>query len=435
MVMPSACSKVALTLSGSYGAYPIAIRKKVDEFRDQWDARPCPFTKYEYPKLQDESREAVAEFLDVPVSTVVFVPNATTGVNTVLRNIVWNPDGKDEILQLNVIYDACGKTANYVCEMANDLVRTRTIDLTFPIEDADFLSTFKAAIQASRDTGHRPRLAIFDTIVSIPGIRLPFEALTALCRSEQVLSLIDGAHGIGHVDLNLSSLDPDFFVSNCHKWLYTARSCAVFHVPHRNQSMIRSPIPTSHAFVPRENRSNQSVPEDQSSEFVSNFAFLGTNDTLPYLTVPDAIKWRREVCGGEEKIQSYCKNLASKGGARVAEILETVVLDNKEHTLTDCYFANVRLPLSLGGNEGESTTSEKNIVKPRPGVEAAVVDWIQRTLVAEYGTYIQAFFFQGAWWVRLSGQVYLELDDFDWAGRVLREVCGRLVIEFEQANG
>jgi selenocysteine lyase/cysteine desulfurase len=141
-----AVSRPVITPPGSFGAFPAAIRKKADELRDQWDARPCPFTKYEYPKLLDESRDALAEFLNVPVSTVVFVPNATTGVNTVLRNISWNPDGKDEILQLNIIYNACAKTTNYICEVTNDLVRTRDINLTFPIEDADLLSAIKAAI-------------------------------------------------------------------------------------------------------------------------------------------------------------------------------------------------------------------------------------------------------------------------------------------------
>lgn len=370
----------------------------------------------------------LAKFLNVPVSTVVFVQNATTGVNTVLRNIVWNSDGKDEILQLNIIYDACGKTTNYICEMTNDLVRTRNINLVYPIEDADFISTFKAAIQASRDSGHRPRLAIFDTVASNPGLRLPFEALTAVCRSEQVLSLIDGAHGVGNVDLNLSTVDPDFFVSNCHKWLFTPRSCAVFYVPERNQNMIRSSLPTSFSFVPRPTKqqngdaAHANGPADQNSDLAATFAFVGTSDTLPYLTVPEALKWRREVCGGEEKIRSYCTNLAREGGHRVAEILGTSVLDNKEHSLTNCCMVNVLLPLSFGGN-GES---DGNIVKPTPGIEGTVSDWIQRTLISEYKTYLPVFFFQGAWWTRLSGQVYLDIDDFEWAGRVLLEVCGRV---------
>ncbi|KZP07130.1 hypothetical protein FIBSPDRAFT_875864 [Athelia psychrophila] len=53
---------------------------------------------YTYSKLLGESRKAVAQVLNVPASTVVFVDNAAPGTNTVLRNLVWNPNGKDEIL-------------------------------------------------------------------------------------------------------------------------------------------------------------------------------------------------------------------------------------------------------------------------------------------------------------------------------------------------
>lgn len=215
-------------------------------------------------------------------------------------------------------------------------------------------------------------------------------------------------------------------MSNCHKWLFTPRSCAVFYVPHRNQPMIRSPIPTSHGFVPRTYQTpTSSSTADQKTEFVRNFELVGTADTISDLTVPEALKWRREVCSGEERIRSYCTRLAREGGGCVADILDTHVLDNAEHTLMECCFANVQLPLYLSDVEPDGGGGRGNIVELRPGVEDAVVDWAQRTLIEEYNTFIPVFFFQRFWWVRLSGQGYLDLDDFDWAGRVLREICSR----------
>jgi selenocysteine lyase/cysteine desulfurase len=47
---------------------------------------------------------------------------------------------------------------------------------------------------------------------------MPWETLVQACKEMNILSLIDGAHGIGHIDLShLGEVDPDFFVSNCHK--------------------------------------------------------------------------------------------------------------------------------------------------------------------------------------------------------------------------
>lgn len=56
-----------------------------------------------YPELLDTAREAVSKVLNCSPETVVFVPNATTGVNIVLRNLVWNQDGKDEVLYFKYV--------------------------------------------------------------------------------------------------------------------------------------------------------------------------------------------------------------------------------------------------------------------------------------------------------------------------------------------
>ncbi|RFU24249.1 hypothetical protein B7463_g12087, partial [Scytalidium lignicola] len=417
---------------GSYGTWPTAIRDIITSLRDQCEATPCPFIKWEYPKILDDNRMAIAKFLKVPVSSVVFVPNATTAVNTVLRNITWNLDARDEILQFNIIYGACGKTTEYIRESTHNLVTVREIPLKFPLEDFDILEAFRGAINASRISDHRPRLAIFDTIVSNPGLRLPFEYLTSICHEEGILSLIDGAHGIGHINFELSTLDPDFFVSNCHKWLFVPRGCAVFYVPERNQTVMRSTLPTSHGFSPepdssiagRKNSSQhwsvkKAVPK---GSFVSNFEYVGTVDYTPYLCVAEAIKWREEVCGGEEKIRDYCHNLAVQGGKRVAEILGTRILDNETHTLTNCNMVNILLPISLGKGEVEG----KNIVIDGEGMQEAVTTWMLETIVPDYRTYIPFFWFQNGWWCRLSAQVYMDMEDFEWAGRALKDLCERV---------
>ncbi|KAL1961430.1 hypothetical protein VTO42DRAFT_158 [Malbranchea cinnamomea] len=401
---------------GSYGATPTAILAKADAFRRESDARPSRFMRYDYPRYLDAARAALAKFLDVPMRTVVLVPNATTGVNTVLRNLTWNPDGKDEIIQLSIIYPACGKTTEYICEYNNDIVRTRQVSLPYPIEDEDLVAAYRSVIHASRAQGRRPRIAIFDTVASLPGVRLPFEKLAAMCREEQILSVIDGAHGIGHVKLDLPNVDPDFFVSNCHKWLFVPRGCAVLYVPERNQHLIRTSVPTTADFVPRSANKGSSASTASlggQSEFERNFSFLGTDDRSAWLTIPEAIRWREEVCGGEENIRTYCRNLAREGSTKVAEILGTHILDNKTHSITDCCMVNVRLPLSAGLDDGTAMTREK------------VVNWIQRTVVEEYDSYLQLFYFQGGYWVRLSGQIYLDLSDFEWIGGVLKKVCER----------
>lgn len=182
-------------------------------FQSLSEARPDDFIRYQYPNLLDASRVAVAKLLNAAPETVVFVPNATTAVNIVLRNLVFSPG--DKILYSSLIYGACHKSIEYITETTP--AESVCVEYKLPFEDDWLVDAFRKKIEEERKSGNKVVVAIFDTVVSMPGVRLPFERLVEVCKEMGVLSLVDGAHGVGHVELDLGALDPDFFVSNCHK--------------------------------------------------------------------------------------------------------------------------------------------------------------------------------------------------------------------------
>jgi selenocysteine lyase/cysteine desulfurase len=197
----------------------------------------------------------------------------------------------------------------------------------------------------------------------------------------------------------------------------------VLHVPLRNQSLIRSTLPTSHGYVPMTGAPNNPLPASAvpKSAFVVNFEFVGTIDNAPYLCIPAAIQWRESI-GGEEAIRDYCWALANEGTKKVANMLGTKVLDNSTGTLTRCCMGNVQLPLESA--KLEEMGSQAGIERDKIGT--LVRDWISRALVDDYDTFMAAMWYGGAWWIRLSAQVYLDLDDFAWAGCVLIQVSERV---------
>ena len=201
---------------GSYGAAPRAIEEKHFDFQKLVSERPDVFMTYKLPEFLDESRKAIAPLLGVPADEVVFVPNATTGVNTVLRNLKFEEG--DVIVHFSTIYDSCEKTIASVGELGH--LRAANIPLTYPIEDDDIVRKLRDRVLQERKEGKNVKMAMFDTVLTFPGARMPWEDLVAACRELGVLSLIDGAHGIGLIDLtHLGTVSPDFFVSNCHKYV------------------------------------------------------------------------------------------------------------------------------------------------------------------------------------------------------------------------
>ncbi|OTB14467.1 hypothetical protein K445DRAFT_318866 [Daldinia sp. EC12] len=400
---------------GSFGSFPSCVREHQRRLQRETEEKPDTFIRFVYPGLLREAREAVAPLLGADADEVVFVPNALTAINTVLRNLTYR-DG-DVIVYFSTIYDACHKTIQSLEETTG--VRGHCVELVYPLEDKEILDKFRSAILEVQSQGNSVKLALFDTVLTFPGVRFPWEKLVPICREYGILSCIDGAHGIGHIDLrHTSRVGPDFFVTNCYKWLMVPRGCTVLYVPYQNQALIKTSYPTSEGYQPIDSRAEMS----ERDYFVKLFEKVSTVDTTPYICVAEALKFRDQVCGGEENVRNYGVNLAKEGGELMAAIMGTEVLENQEGTLRDCFFTNVRLPLDVVVERSQERHTGQVLARDAQ----AVADWITKTTVVEYETFIATRFYAGAFWVRISSQIYLDLSDFEWAANVLLELCGRV---------
>ncbi|KAL9124053.1 MAG: hypothetical protein Q9217_006579 [Psora testacea] len=400
---------------GSFGTYPKYVQKRLHECQAMSEARPDAFVRHQCPALLDESRATVADYVGVPSDEIVLVPNASTATNVVLRNLQFEKG--DVVIHMSTVYGAVEKTIAYVSEITP--LESINVAISYPMSDDNVVNQFRIAIQATQQAGQKVRLAIFDTITSMPGLRVPWERLVALCKEQGVLSFVDGAHGIGQIKIDIPNVQPDFLVSNLHKWLFVPRGCAAFYVPKRNQHLIRTTLPTSHGFTPLQKPGQPAIfnplPATPKSGFVLLFQFVATIDVSPYLCVKAALEFREKVCGGEEKVMDYCQKLANDAGTLAADIFGTEVLDNPERSLTKCAMTNVRLPLEIGEGEGKV---------PLPEV-SEVINWLAYRLIEDYDTYASIFFHAGAVYVRFSGQVYLELDDYRRGAESVMELCRR----------
>lgn len=197
------------------------------------------------------------------------------------------------------------------------------------------------------------------------------------------------------------------------------------YVPVRNQHLIRSTLPTSWGFKTLDTVPNTINPKgtfggDVESEYIGKFEFVGTIDSSPYLCVPKALAWREEL-GGEKVIIEYCTKLAQEAGKFIAEALGTEVMDNETKTLSQCCMSMVRLSI----NVGDAQQAGEKVGLGKDEVGRYVTSWLQRTMLDDCNTFLQTLFYGGAWWVRFSGQVYLEMSDFEGVAPLLKKLSER----------
>ncbi|HXN40413.1 MAG TPA: aminotransferase class V-fold PLP-dependent enzyme, partial [Myxococcaceae bacterium] len=221
---------------GSFGACPLAILEAQRKYRDQLEREPVRFFVRELEPMLDQAREALSRFVGADAQDLVFVHNATTGVNIVLRSLRFSPG--DEILVTDHGYRACRNSLEYAAERSG--AEVVVAQLPFPI------SSEGVAINSvlSRVT-QRTRLAMLDHITSPTAIVLPVERLVSELNLLGVDTLVDGAHAPGMVPLDLRSLNAAYYTGNCHKWLCSPKGAAFLHVRRDKQGEI-VPLTISH---------------------------------------------------------------------------------------------------------------------------------------------------------------------------------------------
>ncbi|KAI3612045.1 aminotransferase family protein [Moniliophthora roreri] len=389
---------------GSYGSCPIPVLDATKPIATLSEANPDLFHRLAYMPMLIEARKKAAKLIGVvDPDELVFVPNASHGVSTVLRNFIWEEG--DILISTNTTYGAVSRAIHYL----SDVPPHPSIELftmLFPTSRTTILEDWKKHVKSIRAKNPNAKIvAVIDAIVSNPGVHLPWQEMIQICREENVYSLIDAAHAIGQeVGLDLGKADPDFWISNCHKWLFAKRSAAVLYVPKRNQHIIKTSFPTSHVYISPSKRNGK-------PDFVEQFEWNGTIDFVNYLSVHGALDFRAWL-GGEEKINEYCHRLAVEGGKRLAEVMGTEVLDpTGEFTLC---MTNVALPISPK-------------VPPTPEVD---LKFKTKMLMGKkiFGAH---YIHNGRWWVRASAQIWLEVEDFEKLGKAYLDVCREIEQEVE----
>jgi len=241
---------------------------------------------------------------------------------------------------------------------------------------------------------------------------MPWERVAEHCRhQENVLTLVDAAQAIGQVvGINLSKTQPDFFISDCHKWLYSKRGSAVLYVPFRNQHLIKTTLHPSAAYIPAEDYKNDpSLPKPPN--FVKQFEWIGTHDPVLFLSVGPALDFR-EWLGGEIRINGYCRDLAIRGGKKLAEMFGTECMDKTPNHELTLNMVNVKLPLPA---------------TPKREVTDVIEEFFNDKLLLELNTFAPAYYHDGGWWVRCCAQVFNEMSDFEYLGKAYKELIAQVV--------
>jgi isopenicillin-N epimerase len=256
---------------GSFGATPRVVLDVQQELRRRMELEPVRFLVRELEPLLDAARSEVASFLGADTEDLAFVPNATAGVNAVLRSL--DLDRHDELITTSHEYNASRNAMEFAASLVG--AKSVIVDLPFPVRsDEELLDPILAAVT------DRTRLVLIDHITSPTGIILPLERLIAELNKRGVDTLVDGAHAAGMIPLELRRLGAAYYTGNLHKWTCAPKGSAFLYVRKNRRSTVR---PTSISHGANAERSDR-------SRFHLEFDWTGTFDPTPWLSIPESIR-------------------------------------------------------------------------------------------------------------------------------------------------
>lgn len=288
---------------GSFGACPKVVFDNYQHWQLELEKEPVQFITKHYFEHLKQSKLALAKYIGCDADDFFFTPNPTTAINTIMRSL--NLKSGDEILSTNNEYGAMDRTWNFYFKKSG--VKYIQANITLPI-----ISKEQIIEEFWKGYTTNTKAIFINQISSATALIMPVKEIIIKARELGLLVIIDGAHTPGHIPLNITELDPDFYTGTCHKWLLTPKGCSFLYVKKDKQDML-DPLVVSWGY--------ESLAPSHS-RFLDYHQHQGTKENAAYLTLPTVFdffedhKWKEKTALSRQLIldnyTSFCDLVNTK---------------------------------------------------------------------------------------------------------------------------
>ena len=294
---------------GSFGATPRPVFEAYQELQRELEHQPVAFLGRQFQARMASARASLAKYLGTAPSNVVYVTNATTGLNIIARSLTLGPG--DEVITSDHEYGAIDRTWQFLASQLGFKYLRNPIPV--PIHSSDELQGV-----ISRGLTKNTRVLSLSHITSPTSIIFPIKRICAEAKRRGILTVIDGAHAPGQIPLNLDEIGVDFYVGNLHKWLCAPKGSGFLYA-HPDRQARLSPLVVSWGWKSE---------KPGSSTFIDHHEWQGTRDPTAFLAVPKAIEFQK--IHRWEEVRKVCHDLACDVEARLSELTGLLPIASSE---------------------------------------------------------------------------------------------------------
>ena len=349
---------------GSYGSCPVPIFNKYQEWQRKLENQPVQFfTKDLYQGLL-RSRTSLSKFIGCNENEILFFDNPTIAIANIIHSVNLEPGS--EVLMTDHEYGALIRAWNIWGQNSGVKIIQQKIELPVTSHQ-NFIDDFLKGVTK------RTKIIFISQITSPTGIVFPLKEIIRYVNDRGILSIVDGAHSPGQINIDMKDLKCDFYTGALHKWLCMPKGTSFLYVKNEHQDWMKPMI----------NSWGKHGEDPGPSEFLQNFQWQGTRDMSRFLIVPDSLDYfKKNILPN----RNNCYSMVLDAYSKLESILGTKPLSIGDHWLRQM----VSHPL------------KKNIPEN-----------IKDILLNEHNIEIPIFKWKDSLLIRLSVQCYNNKEDID----------------------
>jgi isopenicillin-N epimerase len=260
---------------GSFGACPRPVYEQYQHWQRELEKQPVEFLARRAKPLMREARKALAAYLNCPAEDLVYTRNPTTAINMVARSLALSPG--DEILTSNHEYGAMDRTWRFIAAKTGAKYLNHRIPIPVSTH-AKFVERFWRGVTS------KTKVIFLSQITSETALIFPVAEICERAKEAGILTIIDGAHAPGQIQVDLRELKANIYTGACHKWLSAPKGTAFLYASKAVQPWLE-PLVVSWGFEPE---------EPGESQFIDYHEWQGTDDISAFLSVPAAIRFQED---------------------------------------------------------------------------------------------------------------------------------------------
>lgn len=287
---------------GSFGACPKPIFEAYQRFQLELEHEPVVFIQKKLPQYLKQAKIPLAKFIGCKAEDFFFVPNPTVAINTVMRSLKLQPG--DEILSTNHEYGAMDRTWNFFCKKSGAKYIRQNISLPI-VSKEQIIEEFWKGYSSNT------KVVFLNQMSSATALIFPVKEICDKAQELGLITIVDGAHVPGHIDLNITDLNPDFYTGTLHKWMLAPKGSSFLYVKKEFQADI-DPLVVSWGY--------ESVAPSES-QFLDYHEYQGTNDHSAFLCTPKVIEFLEQ--NNWKAKSKACKQIVFDNYQRFCDLLKT----------------------------------------------------------------------------------------------------------------